>query len=183
MAEYYLISQLPSLDGLSENTPVPISEERFADLCGSLLGPKTLGELKKLTLVPSKEPDPAGSSLVRAWNEGERQLRFALGKARADKMGKAFDLPNEVLPVEACKAANAAAEIENPLEAENFLLQYRLRFLETLRPMEPFSEEFLFYYALKLKLILRIRRFDSAVGAATYKNIYNSVLNGDRVEA
>ena len=29
MAEYYLISQLPSLDGISEATPVPITEERF----------------------------------------------------------------------------------------------------------------------------------------------------------
>ncbi len=29
MAEYYLISQLPSLDGISENTPIPITEEQF----------------------------------------------------------------------------------------------------------------------------------------------------------
>ena len=26
MAEYYLISQLPSLDGLSENVPMPITK-------------------------------------------------------------------------------------------------------------------------------------------------------------
>ena len=37
MAEYYLISQLPSLDGIGENSPVPITEERFMELCeGSL---------------------------------------------------------------------------------------------------------------------------------------------------
>ena len=68
-------------------------------------------------------------------------------------------------------------EIKNPLEAEKFLLQYRLRFLETIRPMDNFSEDFIFYYGLKLKLILRIRQFDTQVGEATYKNIYNSILN------
>ena len=40
MAEYYLISQLPSLDGISENTPLPIDEERFFELCGQHLGKK-----------------------------------------------------------------------------------------------------------------------------------------------
>jgi len=74
-------------------------------------------------------------------------------------------------------------EIENPLEAENFLLRYRLNFLETLRPMDSFSEDYIFYYALKLKLILRIRQFDVALGEATYKDIYNSILNGEKVEA
>ena len=33
MAEYYLIAQLPSLDGVGENMPVPITEERFLELC------------------------------------------------------------------------------------------------------------------------------------------------------
>ena len=40
MAEYYLISQLPSLDGISENTPLPITEERFTELCNRFLGEK-----------------------------------------------------------------------------------------------------------------------------------------------
>ena len=37
MAEYYLISQLPSLDGLGDNMPVPITEERFTELCRRFL--------------------------------------------------------------------------------------------------------------------------------------------------
>ena len=94
-----------------------------------------------------------------------------------------FDLQNRHLPTELFKVASEAVEIKNPLEAEKFLLQYRLRFLETIRPMDNFSEDYIFYYGLKLKLILRLKQFDVQVGKATYKNIYDSILRGDRLEA
>lgn len=183
MAEYYLISQLPSLDGMSENSPVPITEERFLELCEGSLKNKALCELKNIKLVPSADAAKSYSSLIESWNSGERDLRLALAKVRADKMNKAFDLQNKHLPLELFKVASAAVEIKNPLEAEKFLLQYRLAFLETIRPMDNFSEEYIFYYALKLKLILRLRQFDAEVGKAVYNNIYNSILNGDRLEA
>ncbi|MBQ3108647.1 MAG: DUF2764 family protein [Clostridia bacterium] len=183
MAEYYLISQLPSLDGLSENTPVPITEERYLDLCRRFLGNKAMREIENLTLVPSIDPAGSSSALITAWNEGERDLRLALGKVRAEKMGRSFDLQSKSLPQDLYKTAAAAVEINDPLEAEKFLLNYRLSFLDTLRPTDPFSEEFVFYYALKLKLILRIREFDAAEGEATYQSIYHSILNGNRLEA
>lgn len=182
MAEYYLISQLPSLDGLSENMPLPVTEERFIELCNRFLGKKALNELNKLALVPSKSYEKSSSNLIEAWNENERKLRLALAKVRADKMKKQFDLNNEILPSTLLRSANTAAEIDNPLEAEKYLNQYRLEFLETLRPMDSFSDEFVFYYGLKLKLILRIRQFDAEAGKTAYKNIYSSVLNGDRSE-
>ena len=183
MAEYYLISQLPSLDGIGENTPVPMTEERLLELCSRFLGKKALLEMKNLTLVPSVNSEKSNSALIEAWNAGERDLRLALGKMRADKMNKAFDLQNKNLPAELLKVAGAAVEIDNPYEAETFLLQHRLNFLESLRPMDAFSEEFLFYYGLKLKLILRIRQFDKKLGETAYRNIYTSILNGDRLEA
>ena len=183
MAEYYLISQLPSLDSIGGNTPVPITEERFLELCDRFLGKKALCELKKLKLVPSINSEKSYSTLIEYWNDGERNLRLVLAKVRAEKMKKTFDLQNKILPLELYKVASTAVEIENPLEAELFLLQYRLSFLETLRPMDNFSQDFIFYYGLKLKLILRIRQFDTKVGENTYKNIYDSILNGDKLEA
>ncbi|MEE1154310.1 MAG: DUF2764 family protein [Acutalibacteraceae bacterium] len=177
MAEYYLISQLPSLDGIGENSPVPITEERFMELCEGSLKKKALSELKNIKLIPTIDAEKSHSSLVENWNNGERNLRFALAKIRAERMNKSFDLGNQYLPAELFKVAGDVMEIKNPLEAEKFLLQYRLRFLETIRPMDNFSEDFIFYYGLKLKLILRIRQFDTQVGEATYKNIYNSILN------
>ena len=183
MAEYYLISQLPSLDGISENTPLPITEERFAELCNRFLGKRLQEAMKKLTLSPSKAVETTGSALIDAWNESERNLRFALGKARADKMKKMFDTENRIFPVEYVKAASVATEMENPMEAEEYLNRYRLEILETLRPMDSFSEDYILYYGLKLKLLLRIRHFDTKTGEKAYKNIYTSILNGDRLEA
>ena len=72
--------------------------------------------------------------------------------------------------------------MESPLDAEIFLFNYRLKFLESLRPMDSFSEDFLFYYGLKLKLLWRIRQFDAKLGESEYKKIYDSVLSGDNLE-
>ena len=169
MAEYYLVSQLPSLDSIGESTPIPITEQRFLELCARFLDKKAQRKLEALTLVPPLEPETGGSPLIEAWNAGERRLRLALGAARAARMSKPFDLRQEILPAEVLKVAAAAVELQSPLEAERFLLQYRLSFLETLRPMDAFSQDYLFYYGLKLKLILRIRQFDAEVGEAAYR--------------
>lgn len=183
MAEYYLISQLPSLDGISENTPLPISEERFTELCNRLLGKKSQEIMKKLTLSPPKDFESSGSALIDSFNESERNLRFALGKARAKKMKKPFDTENRILPIEYIKVASTAIEMENPMEAEKYLNHYRLEMLEVLKPLNNFSEDYICYYGLKLKLILRTRQFDTKTGEKAYRNIYNSILNGDRLEA
>lgn len=183
MAEYYLISQLPSLDGIGENTPLPITEERFLELCSRLLKKKAQHEVEKLTLVPPLNPEKSTSALIEAWNEGERDLRLALAKARADKMNISFDLHDKSLSGELVKTASAAVETESPLEAERFLFNYRLSFLETLRPTDNFSEDFIFYYGLKLKLLLRTRQFDAKLGEGEYRKIYNSILSGDKLEA
>ena len=182
MAEYYLISQLPSLDGISENTPLPINEERFLELCQRFLGKKAQGELKKLTLLPSRIPEKSTSTLIEQWNDGERNLRLALAKVRADKMNKSFDAESNTFSPALLQAVRTATEIESPMEAENFLNHYRLDFLEVLRPMDSFSEEFVFYYGLKLKLIERIRNFDKTRGETAYRNIYNSIMDGNKTE-
>ena len=183
MAEYYLISQLPSLDGISENTPLPITEERFTELCKRFLGKRSQEAMKKITLSPSKNIETSGSVLIDAWNESERNLRFALGKVRAEKIKKTFDTENRISPVEYIKAASVATDMENPMEAEEYLNRYRLEILEMLRPMDSFSEDYIFYYGLKLKLLLHIRQFDTRTGEKAYRNIYDSILNGDRLEA
>ena len=183
MSEYYLISQLPSLDGISENMPLPITEERFFELCNQISGKRIQSEINKMTLLPSKTYEKSSSFVIENWNNGERNLRLALVKVRAEKMKKTFDLENNVLSSELIKIANTAIEIESPMESEKFLNSYRLEFLETLRPMDNFSEEFVYYYGLKLKLISHIRQFDTNAGEIAYRNIYDSILNGDRLEA
>ena len=183
MAEYYFMSQLPSLDGIGDQLPLPITEERFLELCHQFLGKKVQKEIDGLTLVPSKSPEKSTSALVETWNEGERNLRLALAKVRADKMKKSFEAAPGYVSAELMKVARMAVEMESPMEAEVFLNQFRMGFLESLRPMDTFSEDSVFYYGLKLKLMLRMRQFDETLGKAAYKDIYNSIMNGDRLEA
>ena len=183
MDEYYLISQLPSLDGLSDSVPLPITEEYFIEICESVLKDKIINELKNLTLIPPLIPVKTKSALIMAWNNGERCLRLAIAKIRAEKIKKTFDLQDEFLPNEYVKVASNAVEIDNPLDAEKFLTEYRLNFLERLRPMDSFSEDFIYYYFIKLKLLKRMRQFNVQEGENTYKNIYNSIMNGKKTEA
>lgn len=182
MAEYYLISQLPSLDGLSENTQMPVTENQFFELCSRFLGKKALAELNGITLIPSKDYKKSSSALIEKWNEGERNLRLALAKLRADKMNKNFDAVMQSFPAGLLQAVRTAIEIESPMEAEKFLNRYRLEFLETLRPMDSFSEEFVFYYCIKLKLLERMRKFDTHSGETAYRKIYDSIMSEDKTE-
>jgi len=181
MAEYYLISQLPSLDGLSDNVPMPITEERFYDICNRILGKKAQDELSKISLVPSRVYEPSGSAVLTSWNMGEQNLRLALGKARAEKLGKQFDTGNRTFTADLMQTVRTAVEADSPLEAEKLLNRYRMDYLEAIRPMDAFSEEFVYYYCLKLKLILRMRQFDAESGKAAYRNIYDSIMSGKRV--
>lgn len=182
MAEYYLISQLPSLDGISEGVPLPITKEVFLELCKKFLSKKTIEELLKLSLVPERKAEKSSSALIQAWNEGERNLRLILGKLRAGKMSKQFDGDARPDDPGVVQAARTAMEAESPMEAEKLLTRFRLDFLETLRPMDSFSEDYLFYYWLRLGLLSRIRQFDSKIGEAEYRSIYHSIMNNDRSE-
>lgn len=183
MAEYYLISQLPTLDSLGENTPLPITEERFLELCKGLLKDRIYEKVANLTLIPSKEQERNDNALIDAWNSGEKNLRLALCKVRSEKYNKPFESKDLNFSNELLKVAGNAIEMESPLEAENYLLSYRLSFLEELRPMDNFSDDFIYYYALKLKLLYRMRKFSTQEGETVYKNIYDSIINGDRLEA
>ncbi len=183
MNQYYLMSQLPSLDAVTETSQLPITEERFTELCGRFLSKKALKALNELTIIPSRKKEKSDFPIVNEWNDGERTLRLALGNIRAGKLKKEFDTENKEFPIKLLQAAHTAAEMTDPLEAERFLNGYRLGFLETLRPMDAFCEASVFYYAIKLKLLSRMKQFDGKIGQEKYRNIYNSIMNGELQEA
>ncbi len=182
MNQYYLMSQLPSLDGVSDASPLPITEERFNELCSRFLEKKALNALNGLTLIPARTAEKSGFALIDEWNDAERKLRLALATVRADKMKKSFDKGNESLPVQLLQAARNAADAEDPLEAEKLLNRFRLNYLEMLRPADSFCEDSVFYYGLKLKLLLRMRCFDEGKGKEEYRKIYGSIMRGDGQE-
>ncbi len=183
MAEYYLIAQLPSLDVLPEGAPLPVTWERFAALCEQHLGKRAWSDFEAMTLQPPREPDKTGSALLNAWHTGERDLRLALATVRAEKLHKPFDAAGQVVPEALMQVAYTAAEMESPWEAEKYLHEYRLTFLETLRPTDAFSLDYIYYYGLKLKLVSRIRQFHTEAGEAAYQAIYHAIMAKDRLEA
>ncbi len=183
MSQYYLMSQLPALDGLADGAPLPITEERFLELCERFLPQKMLEALKGLTLVPPIKSETTGFKLIDEWNLKERSLRLALARVRAEKWGKAIPQEEGFIPSEMTALARVAAEIDNPLEAESFLDGFRAQLLEALRPMDAFCEDAVFYYGLKLKLTARIRLFDKEKGKRAYRDIYNSIMSQESREA
>ena len=116
--------------------------------------------------------------LLTRWNEWEKNFRLVLAAARAEKMKKPFEGETGEISAELLQTVRQAVEMEDPLEAERYLTRVRLDFLETLRPADSFSESMLFYYALKLKLILRIQQFDKSMGQNAYRKIYGSIMYG-----
>ncbi len=182
MNQYYLIAQLPSLDNVSETSSLPITEERFYYLCEGNLSDKLWDVLKGLTLVPMKQDQPSGYAFVDNWNIWERNLRFALASVRAGKMKKTQGTDMAPVSADMLQIARTAADMDDPLAAENYLNRFRLEFLETLRPLDGFSENMLFYYGLKLKLISRIKQFDETSGRNAYRNIYDSIIHGGEQE-
>ncbi len=182
MNQYYLMAQLPSLDAVGETAPLPITEERFYDLCSRFLSKKAVGVLNELTLAPRKNAKKTGYSVVDEWNKREVGLRLALGSIRARKMKKSFDEESALPSAQLLQTARTAAEMNDPLSAEMLLNRFRLDLLETLRPSDAFSEETVFYYGLRLKLLSKIRQYDAEKGQTAYRNIYNSVIRGERQE-
>ena len=62
-------------------------------------------------------------------------------------------------------------------------LQRIVRFRFIMNEILEALKDFVCYYALKLKLLLRTRQFDSQLGETAYRNIYTSIINGDGLEA
>ena len=182
MSLEYLISQLPSLDGAVDGAPLPITWEEFDALCSEFLGKRAQDLLEKVTLAPNKDEERLKSPLIDAWNKGERSLRLALAKVRAEKLKKQTDVENLDIGAETAKFVEIVIAQENPLKAEKALDDYRLSFLETIRPIDSFSEEFIFYYALRFKLLSRRRSFDDGKGEVAYQNFYQSIIRGERAE-
>ena len=103
MSMYYLMAQLPSLDGIGENAPPPITEERFHELCHCFLGKKAQRNLNRLTLAPPRDFEKSGSSLINAWNTAERDLRLALGKCALSKCKKTLTREMPRFPLGFCR--------------------------------------------------------------------------------
>lgn len=179
--QYYLMAQLPSFSVNDSCEELPITEEYFYELCGRFLDSKSLKTLKSLSLNPPKKAAASGSVFLDSFYDNERKLRFALAQIRALRLNKKFEADCGGIPSDIIQTARTAMGMESPLEAERFLNQYRCSLLESNRPQDEFSVDSVFCYGLKLKLALRMKKFNAEKGMASYHNIYESILNKDKI--
>lgn len=175
-SQYYLVSQLPEFVVSDDKSVLPITYEYYYDLCSRFLSKKELGILKGLSLEPPLEDSKTGSRLVDEWNHKERSLRLALAQIRALRMKKKFSAGYESIAPDAVQAARTASGMDSPLAAEQFLNQYRLSVIESMRPTDGFSTDAVFGYGLRLKLATRMKKFNAATGMASYQKIYKNIL-------
>jgi hypothetical protein len=158
-----------------------MTDAQFLELAGRFLDSHSLSVLASLSLMPPVKIKKTGSSVVDTWYATEKALRVALAQLRAQKLKKSFD-PAKVggaassVDFSVSQAARTAMTLDSPLAAEQFLNDFRLSVLSNLTPMNSFSTEALYLYALKLKLFERIRKFNEDAGIASYKTIYDQIL-------
>ncbi|WP_191015501.1 DUF2764 family protein [Treponema zioleckii] len=174
--QYYLVSQLPEFTVSDDRSNLPITYEYYYDLCSRFLDKKSMMILDGLSLEPALDSSKTGSKLVDSWNYKEKSLRLALAQIRALRMKKKFSTSNESIAPDAVQAARTASGMESPLAAEQFLNQYRLNVIESMRPTDGFSLDAVFSYGLRLKLATRMKKFNAATGMASYHKIYDSIL-------
>jgi hypothetical protein len=173
---YYLVAQLPSFSVNQEKTPLPITGDAFVELCARFFDPESLQILESISLEPPRFPAKTGSFVVDSWNEMENSLRVALAQLRSQKLGRDFAFASVSIRPEASQAARAALTMDSPLAAEQSLNEFRTDFLNRIAPVNNFSTEAVYVYALKLRLAERIRKFNDEAGMASYRSIYDRIL-------
>lgn len=182
---YYLMAQLPSL---TAGTAPGLSYKDFLLLAERFLSVADMEILRSISLVPPKEAEKTGSSVVDGWYGKERALRLALARIRAGKLkrgdssayaGMESSAVSELLsayPEISLTAKNVAA-VDDPLEAERYLDKIRISFAQDLGNGHFFDSEAVFAYAFTLLLREREESFSVDSGRSAYREIYNSILN------
>lgn len=178
--QYYLVSQLPSIDNADSARQLPITEQYYRNLCGRFLDEKSLKVLESLSLEPPKTECSTGSAFLDAWNEHERCLRFALAQVRALKQKKEAPMLPPGTTADIVQAARTAVGMDSPLAAEEFLNEHRMETLKALTPLDGFSVDAVFAYGLRLMLAERMKKFDVETGKVSYHKIYDEILEGSK---
>ncbi|AEE16612.1 DUF2764 family protein [Treponema brennaborense] len=173
---YYLLSQLPSFSVTSERAPLPVTEKYFLELCSRFLDAKSMKILESVSLEPPRNGRKTGSAFLDAWYETERELRCALARIRALKLKKEFDMSDVSVPPDIAQIARTACGMDSPLAAEQYLNEVRINMIDRFAPLDAFSTDAVYAYALKLKLALRMRSFSEEAGSASYRTIYDKIL-------
>ena len=162
---YYLISSLPDLrtDG-----DMPMTYDEFLDMCQSNVSESKYELLKNLTLSSEEGP------LLKEWSAFYKNLMGELNYQRSVSLGRPYLTSYDKDSVIA-QVAGAAMAAKNPLEAEKILLECEFDNLDSLVGLHTFDDRYLFWYAIKLKLLERQSCFVQSKGQKEFKRLFDQV--------
>lgn len=175
---YYLVASLPSLQ---YGIKAPFTLEDFLKDAQRLL---TVGDFAQLqrAMEPYDEKTEPRNPLARSWHEFEHNLRnelawFRAGKAQKDPL--AYIRGQRAGESYLVNLVAEAAELPNPLTAEQLLDKARWQKLEELAAFHYFDLEVLIVYALRLQILERHQAIETSKGQERYyeyKKIENPAL-------
>jgi len=173
MAYFYLVSSLPSLS-LDADPPFTTADFRFR--CQGALSTRDLHELDG---VLNGKAGEGKSRFARKWHGLETQLRNAVVRQRASRLGvdarsSLRDHPGFDTYVE--KAVAEAMARPNPLDQEQALDRCRWYLLDQLALDEPFGLSAVLGFAVKLQLAERWSALTDAAGRRQFQDIVNRNL-------
>ncbi len=180
MDYYYLVSQLPDISSADTKSVLPITSEKFQEICCRFVKENEKSIIKNLSLIPPKENTPTGSDFLDNWYSKERNLRFALAQIRAQKLKKdSVSLPAGCT-ADIVTAARTAVGMDSPFSAEQFLFEYRIKLLNDISPLDYFSIDSIYAYGIRLLLVERMKKFDMEKGKISYRKIYDGILSENK---
>lgn len=162
---YYLISSLPMLRA---DSAMPFSYETFLGLCAANVSKEKYRLLENLRVSSTEGP------LVEEWAKFYGVFSRELTYQRNVRLGKPCEAPVEH-EEEITRTIQTALNTDNPLVAEQLLLDLQFRRLDSLIGLHSFDDQQLFGYALKLRLLERLTVFDSAKGRAEFQRLFDGI--------
>jgi hypothetical protein len=169
---YYLIASLPAL---VFSLPAAMSRAGFVAECERQLEPADLAEVSALL---DGRLDDVRTAFSRAWLHADRQIRNAVVRARALRLGvdeKKFLQDHEGFRVDAEAAVNDAFSRANPLERELALDRYRWNLADELGSGDPFALPALLAYGVKLALNEHWRALTPEAGRERFEAMVDTV--------
>ena len=164
-AYYYLISSLPSL---RTDQDMPFDYGTFLEMCRSAVSSSEYALLRDLNVNSCKGP------LLKEWAKFYGVLAEEMTFQRNQKLGRPCEAPAN-RDSDAVRTVTAALNAKNPLEAENMLLSLEFEKLDSLVSMHYFDDYALNGYAMKLKLLERLRSFKKETGQQEFKRLFDGI--------
>jgi len=168
MAYYSLVASLPALQIGDEPS---VSTEEYIGTCAQWVTEREEQILRKVLLA---DPDIAPCPLCTAWNNIETQLRNAVIRHRAQKLGvdaKEFLQPHDGFSGTIEALVTDAFTRNDPVELEQELARGRWKLAEELIGQDPFSFEKVLAYGIQLKIVERWNRMDVHKGKETLEAV------------